>query len=90
MARWDDVDEAESDMPVAERQAFHARMAEIGEEETGRRAKVADLQYQVQRLQARIEARDVVIRRQQAQIEQLERMLKNRGQPIIVARLARA
>ena len=90
MARWDDVDEVESDTPVAERQSFHARMAEIGEEETGRRAKVADLQYQVQRLQARIEARDVVIRRQQTRIEQLERMLKSRGQPIIVARLARA
>ncbi len=88
MAKWDAIDDVYSETPLAERQAFQARMGELAAEERGRRAKVSDLQRQVQVLQGRIQARDALIRRQQAKIAQLQQQLLEQARTIIITRAA--
>ena len=50
-----------------------------------RRAKITNLQTQVEVLQGRLTARDEVIKRQRSKIEQLQRMLVKRSKLVVNA-----
>ena len=54
------------------------------EQRAHRRAKIANLQTQVDVLQGRLSARDEVIKRQRSKIEQLQRMLVRRSKLVAV------
>lgn len=52
----------------------------------GRQAKIQDLEQTVQTLRARLEARDAIIRRQQAKIQQLQEIIARHPQTVIVGK----
>lgn len=60
------------------------------EAQNQRRAKIKELRSQVQALQARLDARDAIIRSQQAKIQRLQEMLAQQSRIVVIGQRAEA